>query len=90
MKTKHWTITKDHLERPGSEFNRAETEKAADHVIPFKLYDDDGNLYYEGYMSEKLYEAGEAIFEPLDWAMADAGCTELKVNGPRDAGFQVV
>ena len=40
------------------------------------LYDDDDELYYEGYYvnSEDDFE-GE--FEPLDWAMNNAGCTRI-------------
>lgn len=41
----------------------------------FKLYDDDGNLYYEGRASN---QDDEVAFEPLDWAMADSGCTDIK------------
>lgn len=43
--------------------------------VAIRLYDDDGELYYTGYMNE-----GENVdeFEPLDWAMGYAGCTTLK------------
>lgn len=80
--TKHWTITVDHLYP-----DELQAEPRPEHTIPFKLYDDDGNLYYTGLMSEKLYDAGEEIFQPLDWAMVDSGCTGMKVNGPKDQGF---
>lgn len=43
----------------------------------FRLYDDDGILYYEGYYNG-LEGDEEAAFEPLDWASAYAGCTTLK------------
>jgi len=40
--------------------------------IKFRMYDDDGNLYYEGRMSG--YD-----FDPLDdFGMPNAGCTYLK------------
>lgn len=46
--------------------------------IPWRLYDDDGELYYEGW----LYEDDEAIIEQavLDWGMHDSGCTEIQVK----------
>mgnify|MGYP003623500088 CR=1 FL=1 len=53
-------------------FAKAET-------VPFRLLDDDGEVYYEGRMTAKrLNSSGELAFEPLDWAMGDAGCTELQ------------
>lgn len=42
----------------------------------FKLYDDDGELYYKGRMST---DGGDDIFDPLDWAMSNVGCTELQI-----------
>lgn len=43
--------------------------------VAIRLYDDDGELYYTGYMN-----GGGNVdeFEPLDWAMGYAGCTSLK------------
>ncbi|TSP14045.1 hypothetical protein [Cupriavidus campinensis] len=40
----------------------------------FRLYDDDGELYYEGLSSDR---DSETAFQPLDWAMADSGCTRI-------------
>lgn len=51
----------------------------------FRLYDDDGNLNFEGIASEC---GTEAAFEPLDWAMADVGSTRidyLQPNGKWEA-----
>ena len=43
--------------------------------IPFKLYDDDGELYYEGEMNEHCDD-----FAPLDnFGMPNAGCTRIDV-----------
>lgn len=43
----------------------------------FRLYDDDGELYYEG-LCHRLDHAPEgSAFEPLDWAMNEAGCTRM-------------
>jgi hypothetical protein len=85
MYKKHWTITKDHIE--GTE---AEIDCPSSHTIPFKLYDDDDELYFEGKMSLHLHNEGERIFEPLDWAMANYGCTDLMVKGPNDSTYQHV
>jgi hypothetical protein len=46
-------------------------------LYQFRLYDDDDNLYYEGYYNGLDGDEEEA-FEPLDWAGAYAGCTTLK------------
>jgi hypothetical protein len=44
----------------------------------FRLYDDDGELYYEG-LCKDLDQANEdAAFRPLDWAMNDVGATTMK------------
>ena len=44
-------------------------------VHKFKIYDDDGELYYEGRSSN---QSDEIAFAPLDWAMANDGCTDIK------------
>lgn len=48
--------------------------------IPFRLYDDDGGLYYEGRMNADALDAyGEGWGNPLDdFGMPNAGCTELQ------------
>ena len=39
----------------------------------FRMYDDDGELYYEGYSNDS------SSFQPLDdFGMPNAGCTEIK------------
>ena len=38
----------------------------------FRVFDDDGILYAEGYTDDS------SSFKPLDYAMADWGCTEIK------------
>lgn len=49
---------------------------------PFRLYDDDGNLYYEGVMFDDGTEA--QAFEPLDWGYGD-GCTEVRTKSATGA-----
>jgi hypothetical protein len=45
--------------------------------VPFRLYDDDDILYYEGFLFDRGHADAMASFAPLDWAMADSGCTRL-------------
>lgn len=42
----------------------------------FRLYDDDGELYYEGVCYALDHQDGDSAFEPLDWAEKD-GCTRM-------------
>lgn len=49
--------------------------KSEDLPYAFKLYDDDGELYYEGRSNNR---ASEFAFYPLDWAMEDSGCTYIE------------
>jgi len=56
----------------------------------FSLYDDDGNCYYEGWVVLTDDTDGEYVFAPLDWAMANAGCTHMKMRNPRTGKMEVV
>ncbi len=49
--------------------------KAMAHEI--RLLDDDGEVYFEG-ASNDINQSEGRSFAPLDWAMDDAGCTELQ------------
>jgi hypothetical protein len=44
----------------------------------FQLLDDDGNLLYAGVCKNLDNAMQEEAFEPLDWAMDDAGATEMQ------------
>ena len=48
----------------------ADTDIKKELPFLFKIYDDDGELYYEG-------RSDEEEFEPLDWATWNAGATEI-------------
>jgi hypothetical protein len=74
-----WRIDKDHLaEGDGG----SPIPSRAGMMVPrdadpttklphrFKIYDDDDELYYEG-------RSSRIDFEPLDWAMWDAGATRI-------------
>jgi len=69
-----WVITKDHV---SSETYHPMTEpqiERAEKTLPyqFKLYDSDGELYFEG-----LSDDSESYY-PLDWAIANHGCTDIE------------
>jgi hypothetical protein len=77
-----WTITKDHIyggQDVGTIGPRIATLSAGEIIkegYHFKLYDDDGNLYYEGYSTTN---DDESAFGPLwDFGMPNAGCTGIK------------
>jgi hypothetical protein len=94
MASNLWTITKDHIatgaDKPRVGFGSYKgADAAADLPIRFKLYDDDGELYYEGRMAT-LDCDGDAAFAPLDWATADAGCTEMQVAQPGSDTFETL
>ena len=47
-------------------------------LTDFRLYDDNGKLYYEGRTND-IHEDEERAFAPLDWAASwGTGCTTLK------------
>lgn len=53
-------------------------------VTEFQLLTDDGDLVYSGFC-DSLDDATEAeAFAPLDWAMADAGCTTMMYRLVKD------
>jgi len=85
-----WTITKDHLAEPdapaGTNLNAvgvvgpsAAKLTAAQIIghpraVRFRLFDDDGELYYEGSL------VGDDLFAPLDdFGTPNAGCTSIEV-----------
>jgi len=83
-----WLITADHIGEGhyvGTKQGVINHRELANDGVPFRLYDDDNNLYFEGLISENWIE-GEAdfAFAPLDWAMAVFGCTHMEYfNGEK-------
>jgi hypothetical protein len=78
-----WIITRDYLYEQHKDdsggwtnesnvrgFDTPQYRKAAELPLQFKIYDDDGVLYYEG-------RSDEEEFEPLDWAEYVAGATSI-------------
>jgi hypothetical protein len=94
-----WRITKDYLYDQGHDEDEKSgvgqsnsrdpgkidaIKKSKGKVKPFRLYDDDGEVYYAGEMAmtdgSDPYEA-ENILSPLDnYGMPNAGCTEMKIR----------
>ena len=85
-----WVITKDHIADPGAKpgtnrnavgmtgprSNALTAEQIASHPAakPFRMFDDDGNLCYEGFL------IGDE-FGPLDdFGEPNAGCTSIQVK----------
>ena len=70
-----WVITQDQIDN-GEAVGKG-TFKGDAAALPhaFRLLDDDGEVYYHGRSSDN---SSEAAFQPLDWAMAHAGCTTIQ------------
>ncbi len=82
MKNYGWVITKDLISngKDNGICGPRNLKFSKDEIISkgdkFQMFDDDGGLYYEGYLL-----GGEGL-EPLDdYGMPNAGCTEIKING---------
>ncbi len=95
-----WLIHKDYLARPGERDDKGQMgpRNAPQALIErllagegrkFKMYDDDGELYYDGKIvgvddSDEIFLAGSvggdvADFGPLwDFGTPNAGCTEIR------------
>jgi len=64
-------------------------EAPGEHSIPFRLFDDDGILYFSGMMSFKLHYS-HRVLDPLDYAMPAWGCTEMRVMAPETDTWETV
>ena len=89
-----WIITRDiygeeggyapelgEMDRVGTHSRDYNAERFAQAgTIPIRLLDDDGELVYEASATrERILDSPEdRAFELLEWAMTDAGCTELQ------------
>lgn len=68
-----WKITRDILDNKNVYIASLHDQVEMPHK--FRLLDDDGEVYFEGWSNDNN---SERAFEPLDWAMADSGCTEIQ------------
>lgn len=73
-----WKITKNNVDPSGAGIQSHPNVDEKLCTRKFRLYDDDDNLYFEGAMYERTYDS-EHVVAPLDWAMAYAGCTYMKI-----------
>lgn len=70
-----WVITYDHLDERAHLFGRFKLHEGREKLIHrFRLYDDDGVLYFSGLSSDK---DSEKAFAPLDYCMDSYGCTRI-------------
>ena len=68
---KRYTITKDFLE------NTPRPTQRPEQTLKFRLKDDDGQVYFEGYM---VPNQSERLFEPLDEFGEGYGCTSIEIR----------
>lgn len=79
MRNKEWILTYNHLDnKVMGEPDRPELKEKF--TVTFELYDDDGEHYFTGRMTEKLSDS-HMILDPLDYCQGLWGCTEMKING---------
>jgi len=72
--TASWKITKDFIDTDAvgvGDFNPGD-----EMPFKFRMYDDDGELYYEGVSSDN--ETEDAFLPLDDFGMPNAGCTDIK------------
>jgi hypothetical protein len=80
-----WIITKDRLFDPSEKGSKSRVGTCSHNYKnecaewkPFRILDDDGEVYYEGLATP------ETDFEPLDdFGMPDAGCTEIQYKNDK-------
>lgn len=83
MSNYHWVITKDHLGLgdvgvfgPSGAKLDAQAIQAHPEASEFRMRDDDGETYYEGFY---VGPRDESLFAPLDdFGCPNAGCTEIQ------------
>ena len=91
-----WIILHDYLYDP--EFDLDSREGAVSRgwnqdvanlaTLRFRLYDDDGNLYYEGMLVDD--DECRSQMAALDYGMYDAGCTYVMVYRPDEGWTQEI
>jgi hypothetical protein len=70
-----WVIDADHLGSNQAGRGRGERPLC---TVPFRIYDGDDTLYYEGRMSERTLDGCEELaFDVLNYYTAWAGATRL-------------
>lgn len=97
-----WLITDDHLAAPHAEpgtyqnavgvFGGNDTPFTPEEIrtlgLWFKMYDDDGELYYSGYC---LCDEGESLFNPLDdFGLPNAGASEIHYRNAKNGNMESI
>jgi hypothetical protein len=71
-----WIITKDIIDGGNCERTCSRDYDGSELSFPFRMFDDDDNLYYEGLSDDN---DSEEAFAPLDdFGMGNAGCTSIQ------------
>lgn len=83
-----WRITHDLIAdyRDDSDkgYGKGEPNPSGGEILYFALYDDDGELYYRGICDREALNRDthpNGLYGAYEWAMHNAGCTDLQVNG---------
>lgn len=87
-----WIITKGHNcckdDTPLATKEQLKAIKKAGFLDHFKMFDDDGMLYYSGYVKPDPDQEG---FEPLDdYGTPNAGCTEIQYRNPKTLKYDTL
>jgi len=82
MSKKIWWITYDYVSEDHVVKHEAPVD--AEGSTSFRIYDDDGELYFKG--ACRLDEPGVTGFEPLSWAQNNAGATEIQYHENGESG----
>ncbi|MBW2636012.1 MAG: hypothetical protein JRC86_00550 [Deltaproteobacteria bacterium] len=99
-----WFISEDHIAQPGDKpgtnlnavgvqgpSNAPQTIGEGWEVVPFRMYDDDGILYYAGMIMAEDVNSEEALFGPLDdFGTPNAGCTRIDILNDRTRMWETV
>ena len=62
----------------------------AEFPFEFRLYDDDGEPYYEGRCGDCTDCEAELAFAPLDWAEHNAGCTTMRYRKLGEQAWEIL
>jgi hypothetical protein len=89
-----WKVTYDWLDRQkmtvtSRDWDEDRFKSNRSEFVKIKLYDDDGNLYYDGW-SDSIFAEEDTAFAPLDWATRYAGCTYMKYKDPKTKEWKVL
>ena len=75
MSGRNWTITKNIIDHAEPDCSVGRKPRPSE-CLPFRLLDDDQEVYFEGSMTPTQ---SEALFHPLDDFGIGYGCTEIQI-----------